>query len=219
MLASLVLSAALGSANFAIDQEFTTAPNSQNPTTLFLSGPFAGGDASFGFFAGEPQDWSGVDTISLRVALDGANPGVFFEVTLLDADYEPIGTYEGSTTFVDNTFKLIQLQLTEVGPGDPTRLSGLEFIWNGPADAGGGLALQSLVGSAGPVIPAITSIDYGLGGFTMTWAGTGDLPVSIERRESLQAGDWVEVAQEITSGTYTDANPPTGKAFYRVVVP
>lgn len=173
----------------------------------------------FGSFLGGPQDWSAVDTISLNVALNGSNPGVFFEVTLLDERSEPIGTYEGSATSVGDTYKLIELRLMQVGLGDPTRLSGLEIIWNGPGAAGSGLALKSIIGSTGPLNPLITSVSYGISGFTLTWSGTGTLPVIVQRRESLETGQWTAIAQGVATGEYTDTDPPPGKAFYQVVVP
>ena len=219
MLVPLLIFVGLGGSAFTVDENFTTAPYVQSPTTLFLSGPLAAGDVVFGSFAGGPQDWSAVDLVSLSVALDGSNPGVFFELTLVDDSFEPIARYEGSSEGVGPTFQLLPLHLTQAGTGDPARFSGLQIVWNGTAEAGSGLALQSLVGSAGPVAPTITTVNYGSGGFTMTWTGTGDLPVNIERRAVLEAGGWTEVAQQITGGSYTDNNPPTGKAFYRVVVP
>jgi hypothetical protein len=53
----------------------------------------------------------------------------------------------------------------------------------------------------------------------MTWSGTGVIPVIVQRREALESGQWTAIAQGIASGTYTDTDPPTGKAFYRVIVP
>jgi hypothetical protein len=65
----------------------------------------------------------------------------------------------------------------------------------------------------------ITSTSYSANAFSMTWSGTGSLPVTIQRREALTSGQWTAIGQQVTTGQFTDANTPPGQAFYRVVYP
>ncbi|MBJ7390697.1 MAG: hypothetical protein JHC85_03965 [Chthoniobacterales bacterium] len=69
-----------------------------------------------------------------------------------------------------------------------------------------------------PVI-TITSTSYSANAFSLTWSGTGSLPVTIQRREALTSGQWTAIGQQVTTGQFTDANTPPGQAFYRVVYP
>lgn len=43
-------------------------------------------------------------------------------------------------------------------------------------------------------------------------------PVRVERTTDLIAGSWTAVGSNLTTGIFTDANPPTNAVFYRVVV-
>jgi hypothetical protein len=65
----------------------------------------------------------------------------------------------------------------------------------------------------------ITSTSYSANAFSLTWSGTGSLPVTIQRREALDSGQWTAIAQQVTAGQFTDPNTPPGQAFYRVVYP
>ena len=71
------------------------------------------------------------------------------------------------------------------------------------------------------VIPTITitSTSYSANAFSLTWSGTGSLPVTIQRREALASGQWTAIGQQVTTGQFTDPNTPPGQAFYRVVYP
>jgi hypothetical protein len=71
------------------------------------------------------------------------------------------------------------------------------------------------------VIPTITitSTSYSDNAFSLTWSGTGSLPVTIQRSETLASGQWTAIGQQVTTGQFTDANTPPGRAFYRVVYP
>jgi hypothetical protein len=69
-----------------------------------------------------------------------------------------------------------------------------------------------------PVI-TITSTSYSANAFSLTWSGTGSLPVTIQRREALASGQWTAIGQQVTTGQFTDPNTPPGQAFYRVVYP
>jgi hypothetical protein len=71
------------------------------------------------------------------------------------------------------------------------------------------------------VIPTITitSTSYSANAFSLTWSGTGSLPVTIQRREALASGQWTAIGQQVTTGQFTDPSTPPGQAFYRVVYP
>ena len=71
------------------------------------------------------------------------------------------------------------------------------------------------------VIPTITitSTSYSANAFSLTWSGTGSLPVTIQRREALASGQWTTIQQQVTTGQFTDPSTPPGQAFYRVVYP
>ena len=70
-----------------------------------------------------------------------------------------------------------------------------------------------------PVVITITSTSYSANAFSLTWSGTGSLPVTIQRSETLASGQWTAIGQQVTTGQFTDANTPPGQAFYRVVYP
>jgi hypothetical protein len=65
----------------------------------------------------------------------------------------------------------------------------------------------------------ITSTSYSDNAFSLTWSGADNLPVTIERRETLALGQWTAIAEQVTTGQFTDPNTPPGQAFYRVVFP
>lgn len=54
------------------------------------------------------------------------------------------------------------------------------------------------------------------GGFTVQWQAVPGRSYTVERSESLAPGSWTILAQDLTSGSHTDTNPPPGKSFYRV---
>jgi hypothetical protein len=219
MLSALVLSASLGAAFFSVDEGFTIAPHRQTEDSLLLDGPFDSGDVLYGYYLERPLDWSSAEDLRLNVRWIGDHPNVLFYVTLLDENDQTIGTYSGATSSIGNDFSLLPLSLTESGTGDATRLSGLGISWGGAGGEQSSMEIQSLVGLEAPIQPVITFVGYVDGSFTMTWSGTGTLPVNIERRESLIEDTWITVAQGVADGQYTDALPPPRQAFYRVVVP
>jgi cyclophilin family peptidyl-prolyl cis-trans isomerase len=59
-----------------------------------------------------------------------------------------------------------------------------------------------------------------LGTITLIWSAIGNLPVNVERATNLVTTDWQTIATGLTSGEFTDPNPPaSGPVFYRVVKP
>ena len=221
MLLALVLSASLGTSAFQVDEQATNAEYTQQADALTLTPPLSFGNTLGGIFAGT-LDWTSVDRIYLDVALDGPNPEIFFGVELYGWDgvnFHLINTYQAVTSDLTSSFGLVELELSDAGSGDFSNFRGLQFTSNSVPEENGGLIIRSVVGSAGPIEPVITSTSYADGDFTMTWSGTGTLPVNIQRRESLIADTWITVAQGVADGQYTDALPPPRQAFYRVVVP
>ncbi len=221
MLAALVLWASLGDADFIVDGPNTTAPYVQQSGSLTLVPPLSFPDLLTGEFS-QSLDWSTIDRIFLEIAVAEANPGIFFSFELYGwdgADLQLINSYEGHTEALSSSFSLLELRLNTAGSGDFSNLRVIQFTCNTLPDVPGGLVFRSLVGSAGPIVPVVTSASYADGDFTLTWSGTGTLPVIVERRASLGAGQWTAIAQGVATGQYTDTDPPAGKAFYRVVVP
>lgn len=222
MLLALVLSAALGQGEFEVDQGNATASYQQDAQSLTLIPPVTPGATLGGAFRGSALDWSSAREIFLLAAVDGENPLArftleFYEV--FEGGARLINSYTGSTVGTSSAFGLIKLELQALGSGDFSSLQGLQFTWEGLAEGEGGLIIRSVVGSAGPIVPVVTSTSYVDGDFTLTWSGTGALPVVVERRESLETGQWTAIAQGVATGEYTDTDPPEGAAFYRVVVP
>lgn len=79
------------------------------------------------------------------------------------------------------------------------------------------VTLRSVVRSA--PVPVTASMSYAGGEFAMTWTGTWAVPVDVGRRVALDAGVWEGVVEGVTTGQFTDENPPAGRGFHRVVVP
>jgi hypothetical protein len=221
MLLALVLSASLGTGAFEVDDPGTTAAHTQLADSLTLTPPLTFGNTLSGVFA-ETLDWTSVDRIFLDAAIDGVNPEVFFSLELYGWDgsnFQLINIYQADTSGFTTSFGLLELQLSAAGSGDFSTFRGLQFTSNSLPEGSGGLTIRSVVGSAGPIVPVVTSTSYADGDFTLTWSGTGVLPVIVQRRESLETGQWTAIAQGVATGTYTDTDPPPDKAFYRVVVP
>jgi hypothetical protein len=57
------------------------------------------------------------------------------------------------------------------------------------------------------------------GTFAFSWSGTGEVPLSVQRQESLISGGWATLTNGVMSGQFTDPQPPVGSAFYRAIYP
>ncbi len=55
-------------------------------------------------------------------------------------------------------------------------------------------------------------------GFVFSWQGFAGRAVNVQRRSSFN-DPWITVSSSNASGTFTDTNPPFGKAYYRVQLP
>ncbi len=219
---ALLLTLSLGAESFRIQTASTTAAYDQRNTTLSFLLPASWGDTLGGEFVTAPLDWSTVEKVYLEAALTGASAASVFTLDLFSLDGGLpvlINSYEGSTDALGASFGLLELQLKVAGSGDFSTLHGFQFTWDTASGDEGALVVRSLVGSDQPIQPVIESVAWSGGTFTMTWSGTGNLPVNIQRRQSLQTGQWTAIAQGVATGQYTDTDPPAGAAFYRVVVP
>lgn len=199
------------------------------------------GIAQFGTFGGifKPNafDWSNVTAFGLLMSVPTLNPNQSFTIDFFNSNISGeiprnfyIARFTGTTTGVSNTLSVLSLTKDNTftppdgGPGGLNNFSdvaGVQFTWNSPTTPGTSTTatLGGLVGLTSPLQPVITSISHSGNAFSMTWTGTGFVPVIVQRRQSLDSGIWTAVAQGVVSGQYTDPNPPAGKAFYRVVVP
>jgi len=55
-------------------------------------------------------------------------------------------------------------------------------------------------------------------GFYFNWTVSPNVPTDVQRTTSLAEVGWSNIAVGITSGEFTDTNPPADKAFYRTVL-
>lgn len=210
----------LGSGNFNILLTFN-AGATQTASNLTFSPTAAG--ALFGGSFTNTYNWSAFgDTNAWSFGLFASAPGTAtnapLTIELFDSAFELVAKYQG-TTPAGTASSFVAMNTVEgEGSGDFSNIGALQITWDG--EEPGSLVVEGVgFATTSPVVPTITTVSYSPGGFTMTWNGTGALPVSVERRESLEIGVWTKIAQQITSGTYTDSSPPPGKAFYRVTVP
>jgi hypothetical protein len=67
--------------------------------------------------------------------------------------------------------------------------------------------------------PVITSHGLSDGVFSMSWQGTAQVPVIVERSTSLSGADWTTVSSGNMDRWFADVSPPVGHAFYRIRVP
>jgi len=66
--------------------------------------------------------------------------------------------------------------------------------------------------------PRITSVTRADGIVALTWIDDAIVPVDVERRGTLSAGDWSTVSSNNMAGAFADPATPAGRAFYRVRV-
>jgi peptidyl-prolyl cis-trans isomerase A (cyclophilin A) len=63
---------------------------------------------------------------------------------------------------------------------------------------------------------AVRTFGWNAGRFEISWTGSGEAPVVIERSTSLAEDDWLPISVDNTSGAFTDLDPPPLRAFYRL---
>jgi hypothetical protein len=70
-----------------------------------------------------------------------------------------------------------------------------------------------------PFRPVPRAAVAGIGSFSFTWTGAGEVPVSVERTTSLGGGEWELLEAGVSTGQFTDHAPPPRAAFYRLLHP
>jgi alpha-tubulin suppressor-like RCC1 family protein len=73
-------------------------------------------------------------------------------------------------------------------------------------------------GSSG-LPPVVTRVVRGSENFVLEWSDSLSRPVNVQRRTSLSSGSWSNISTNVMATKFTDTNPPTTAAFYRLVVP
>ena len=68
-----------------------------------------------------------------------------------------------------------------------------------------------------PAEVTITGTILAGGGFALAWEGAAGVSYQVQRADSVD-GTFADISGAITESQFTDANPPTEAAFYRVVV-
>jgi hypothetical protein len=210
------LQAGLGSNNFTVISS-NAISYSQTATNLTLGTPFTTQSLVGGFFIGI-YNWTSVSSFGLVMAAPAASPNRAFKIEFFDSDENLLNEYQGFAQDLTATPSFVPVEFAvNPGSGDMSAVKGFQFTWGG--DGSGSVTLVGVAGSIGPVNPVITSTSYSSNAFTMTWSGTDSLPVTVQRRGSLETGQWTAIAQGVTLGRYTDTNPPVDRAFYRLVLP
>jgi hypothetical protein len=67
--------------------------------------------------------------------------------------------------------------------------------------------------------PKVTNSFRSSGNFTLQWADQFNRAVHVQRSTNLSSTNWQTVRSNVSTKTFTDTNPPTGSAFYRLLVP
>lgn len=68
-----------------------------------------------------------------------------------------------------------------------------------------------------PFHPRFEGIYLNDNAFQLSWSGTGDIPLSVQRAESL-LGPWTTISEKIQSKSFSDSSPPNRNGFYRLVL-
>jgi len=128
--------AALGTDNFTVDGDVTTAAYSQTATTLTLVSPFTFGDTLGGTFA-STYDWSAYSnastfTFGLFMSAAGASPGIPFRVEFFNGALDAIvNTYSGDASGLSASPTFVPMSLSLAGSGDFSSIGGMQFTWEG----------------------------------------------------------------------------------------
>ncbi len=177
----------------------------------------------------------GSTTVSWTAVTDPEGVEPVYQVTVRDAQGTPVSTLSTTSTSL-NIEGLAQgvsytFTVTAANPNDTTKTAtassaSAPVISLDPATDhdgdGQGNAVEVLAGTdplnPGSVLRAAATRDAGR--MTITWDAVPGRTYSVQRRTSLDEGSWSAgtLATGNSSGSYTDENPPAGRAFYRVVV-
>lgn len=148
----------LGSTNFTVDVDATTAAYSQSSTNLTLNSPFILGDTLGGVFS-SAADWSAYTntntyTFGLFMSAPGASPGIGFTIEFYNGALDAIvNAYQGVASGLGTNPALptfIALDLSLAGTGDLSSIGGLQFTWDGAAGTNTTVVLDSVGVAAVP---------------------------------------------------------------------
>lgn len=130
-----------GDLSFGVEPDITTAAYTQDPTSLIFKGSYGLGDTLGGVFLAGEQDWSLYSTFRLRMTLlSGPNPSLpfgleFYSPGSKEGEFDLIAKFLGTTfELVAQQPALLELTLTEVGPGTFSAVAGMQFTWDSPGD-------------------------------------------------------------------------------------
>lgn len=128
--------APLGTDNFTVDGDSTTASYSQTTTNLTLITPFTIGDTLGGVFS-TPYNWSAYGntnnfTFGLIMSTAGASPGTPFTVEFFNGALDTIvNTYTGEASGLSASPAFVPMSLSLAGSGDFSSIGGMQFTWDG----------------------------------------------------------------------------------------
>jgi hypothetical protein len=226
MIAILAFSILMGfgTNNITVEPNATILDYTQSSTSLTTEGTDLFGGTLGGYFVA-PQNWESVQSLGILARVGSNNPNSFFTIELFSGDsLSLVGVYEGTTnTLLPNgPATPITLNLIGIGPGTLSDIRGFQFTWAGegqPIE----FTMENFVDTnpPEPINPKITGYGFNSTGFFLSWSGTGNKPVNVERTTDLRTGPWVTIAKDITTSQYSDPSTPTGpnsKAFYKIVV-
>lgn len=127
----------LGSPTFTLDPDSTIGAGTQSASGLVWTPSVALGDQLAGTFTSvdwtsytNPSNYTG---FALRMSVTGANPDLFFSLTLYDPSFAAINTYGGSTFGLTSTPSLVTLSLDTPGSGAFGAVGGALLSWGGGA--------------------------------------------------------------------------------------
>lgn len=153
-----------GNATFDIDSG-STAIYTQSATGITMNTTPTAGDTWYNSTS-LASNWSAFPSFALRMTA-GTNPGLTYSITLLDANFQSINAYSGSTVGLTSTPSLSMLSLNTAGNGDLTSVQYVQFIWGS-----GGSAIDTevteFVGVPEPSTYALLTLGaLALGGYAM----------------------------------------------------
>lgn len=120
-----------GTNNLTVDPGNTTFPTnfySQTGTVMTMNGTPALGATLAALLAG--GDWSDISNLGLEMSITGANNNLSFTLELFDSDFSIAQTYTGSTVGIGSSPGVALLDLSSIGTGVLTNVSGIQFTWN-----------------------------------------------------------------------------------------
>lgn len=127
--ASAQVLVSLGSNGFTIDPG-STAPHTQNQTSLTFNSAIGLGDTVYGGLD-TAYDWSSFSLFGLELNVVGTNPNLPISVFFYDSSFNLINEYSLTTTGVGSSPTIVPLTLASIGTGDLSDVAGFQLTWAG----------------------------------------------------------------------------------------